>query len=51
MRIDLNKRSADILISDDELEERRQALQSGGGYQYPENQTPWQEIQRGSLTT
>jgi dihydroxy-acid dehydratase len=47
VRIDLNKRSADILISDEELEKRRQDLLAAGGYKYPESQTPWQEIQRG----
>ncbi len=47
VRIDLNKRSADILISKEELEKRRKELMADGGYKYPESQTPWQEIQRG----
>jgi dihydroxy-acid dehydratase len=47
VRIDLNKRTADILLSDDELKNRRRALEAAGGYRYPESQTPWQEIQRG----
>ena len=47
VRIDLNRRTADILISDDELAKRRQALADAGGYKYPASQTPWQEIQRG----
>ena len=46
VRIDLNKGSADILISADELAARRAALQKNGGYRYPASQTPWQEIQR-----
>lgn len=46
VRIDLNKGSADILISDAELAKRKEALEKSGGYKYPENQTPWQEIQR-----
>jgi dihydroxy-acid dehydratase len=46
IRIDLNKRTADILISRDELNERRAALQGHGGYKAPPSQTPWQEIQR-----
>ncbi|CAN7702405.1 IlvD/Edd family dehydratase [Rhizobium sp. LjRoot258] len=46
VRIDLKKGSADILISDEELAERRKALEAAGGYVYPESQTPWQEIQR-----
>ena len=42
IRIDLNKRSADILIPAEELERRRKA------WTPPElvNQTPWQELQR-----
>ncbi|MEM7774969.1 MAG: IlvD/Edd family dehydratase [Pseudomonadota bacterium] len=47
VRIDLAKRTADILISDDELAKRREDLAAAGGYAYPEHQTPWQEIQRG----
>ncbi|HEY7382444.1 MAG TPA: IlvD/Edd family dehydratase [Beijerinckiaceae bacterium] len=46
IRIDLNKRAADILIPDDELNERRAALQGRGGFKAPPSQTPWQEIQR-----
>ena len=46
VRIDLKKRSANILISDAELNERRAALAKQGGYPYPESQTPWQQIQR-----
>jgi len=46
VRIDLNKRTADILISKAEYERRRAALKRRGGYKIPENQTPWQEIQR-----
>lgn len=46
VRIDLGRGTADILISDEELAERRKALEAVGGYKYPESQTPWQEIQR-----
>ena len=49
VRIDLNKRTADILISKAEYERRRAALKRRGGYKIPENQTPWQEIQRGMV--
>jgi dihydroxy-acid dehydratase len=49
VRIDLGKRSANILISDDELAKRRAALKAAGGYKYPDHQTPWQEIQRGMV--
>jgi dihydroxy-acid dehydratase len=46
VRIDLNKRTANILISKAEYERRRAAFKRQGGYKYPPNQTPWQEIQR-----
>ncbi|MFD1786325.1 IlvD/Edd family dehydratase [Sphingomonas floccifaciens] len=46
VRIDLNKGTADVLIPDAELAERRAALTAEGGYRYPASQTPWQEIQR-----
>jgi dihydroxy-acid dehydratase len=46
VRIDLNKGSADILITAEELASRRAALEKDGGYHYPASQTPWQEIQR-----
>ncbi|HXV08752.1 MAG TPA: IlvD/Edd family dehydratase [Burkholderiales bacterium] len=49
VRIDLNKRSADILIGAEEVERRRAALAQQGGYKIPEHQTPWQEIQRGMV--
>jgi dihydroxy-acid dehydratase len=47
VRIDLNVRTADILISKEEYDARRAELQGHGGYRYPAHQTPWQEIQRG----
>ena len=47
VRIDLNTGAADILISDEEIAKRRAELAANGGYKYPKNQTPWQEIQRG----
>ena len=49
IRIDLRKCEANILISAEELEERRRALEAAGGYAYPASQTPWQEIQRRSV--
>jgi dihydroxy-acid dehydratase len=45
VRIDLKNRSANILISDDELATRRAAL-AKHGYDFPTSQTPWQQIQR-----
>jgi len=49
VRIDLNKGTANMLISDAELAQRRMALEQRGGYRYPASQTPWQEIQRGMV--
>ncbi len=49
VRIDLAKGSANVLISDDELAERRRAMTEAGGYAYPRSQTPWQEIQRATV--
>ena len=48
VRIDLNRGTANILISDAELARRREEL-SRSGYKYPASQTPWQEIQRGMV--
>jgi dihydroxy-acid dehydratase len=45
VRIDLNTRTANILISKTELKKRRTALARRGGYPLPDHQTPWQEIQ------
>jgi dihydroxy-acid dehydratase len=47
VRIDLKKRTANMLVPDAEIQKRRDALAKAGGYKYPESQTPWQEIQRG----
>ena len=49
IRIDLKAGTADILISDEELAQRRAALEKAGGFKYPPSQTPWQEIQRGMV--
>jgi dihydroxy-acid dehydratase len=49
VRIDLRKGEANILISDEELNARRQALQEAGGYPFPASQTPWQEMQRADI--
>lgn len=47
IRIDLNSGTADMLVNDDEIATRRDALAAAGGFAFPESQTPWQEIQRG----
>ena len=53
VRIDLNTREANILISDEELANRKQevaAQLAKGRLDYvPDHQTPWQEIQRGMV--
>ena len=49
VRIDLKKRTANILISKAEYEERMKALEKKGGFPIPDSQTPWQEIQRGMV--
>ena len=46
VRIDLKTGRADMLVADDELERRRNALQQRGGFKVPDSQTPWQEIYR-----
>jgi dihydroxy-acid dehydratase len=46
VRIDLNKGTANMLVSDEEIAKRRAALEAAGGFKYPASQTPWQEIQR-----
>src|SRR5262249_36781913 len=46
IRINLNKRTADILISDGEYARGQEALAKSGGFTIPASQTPWQEIQR-----
>ncbi|MBE7213442.1 MAG: dihydroxy-acid dehydratase family protein, partial [Gluconacetobacter diazotrophicus] len=46
VRVDLGRGRADVLISMEELAERRAALEKEGGYKHPPHQTPWQEIQR-----
>jgi dihydroxy-acid dehydratase len=46
LRIDLNERRVDILVSEEELTRRRVDLDAKGGYNIPESQTPWQELFR-----
>lgn len=49
VRIDLNKGEANILISDAEVKQRHADLMAKGGFKYPENQTPWQELYRDTV--
>jgi dihydroxy-acid dehydratase len=46
VRVDLKKGEVNVLLSGTELQQRCQALKAAGGYVYPDNQTPWQEMQR-----
>ncbi|KAJ9653922.1 hypothetical protein H2198_006973 [Neophaeococcomyces mojaviensis] len=46
LRVDLNKRIVNILVSDEELKKRWEELEKSGGFIVPESQTPWQEIFR-----
>lgn len=42
IRVDLNDRTANVLISDEEIAKRRAEMK----IEYPANQTPWQELYR-----
>lgn len=46
VRIDLNKATANILISEEELATRWKKLEADGGFKIADSQTPWQEIFR-----
>jgi dihydroxy-acid dehydratase len=46
VRIDLNKGTCDMLVPNEELEQRRAELEKAGGFKVPPSQTPWQEIFR-----
>ena len=50
IRIDMNKCTADILISDDELAARREELAAQGGFASPDSQSPWQQYFREMVT-
>ncbi len=50
VRIDLKKRSANILISEEEFAARMAELKTNGGFKVPKSQTPWQEIQRSMVS-
>jgi dihydroxy-acid dehydratase len=49
VRIDLTKGEANILISDAEVKQRHADLMANGGFPYPKNQTPWQELYRNTV--
>jgi dihydroxy-acid dehydratase len=49
VRVDLRHGKVNALLSAAELQQRHQDLKAAGGYVYPDNQTPWQEMQRGVI--
>ncbi len=49
LRVDMRRGRVDMLVPEAEIDERRMALQASGGYRYPAHQTPWQEMQRGTV--
>jgi dihydroxy-acid dehydratase len=49
IRVDLRKGVVNVLVSEEELRQRHEALQAAGGYVYPQSQTPWQEMQRAAV--
>jgi dihydroxy-acid dehydratase len=51
VKIDLGKRRVDVLISDEEIGERRRALPHNGDLPrgVPESHTPWQELYRSTV--
>ncbi len=46
LRVDLNKCTVDMLLSEEEMTNRYEALRAKGGYAYPENHSPWQQYFR-----
>ena len=46
VRIDLNKCTVDMLVGLEELADRARDLMADGGYNVPENQSPWQQYFR-----
>jgi len=46
IRIDLKRRTAEMLVPEDELQRRRAALGGSGEIAVPAAQTPWQELHR-----
>jgi dihydroxy-acid dehydratase len=46
LRVDLNNRRVDMLISESEIESRRGDLMAKGGYAVVESQTPYQDLFR-----
>lgn len=47
VRVDLKACTVNVLLSDEELARRAEALAAAGGYKVPESHTPWQQYFRG----
>jgi dihydroxy-acid dehydratase len=50
VRVDLNKRTANVLISDEELAQRKKEMPSYNEKKTPKSQTPWQEMFRNGVS-
>lgn len=46
LRVDLNVRTVTLKVSDEEIKQRREDLESKGGYRGPPSMTPWQDLFR-----
>lgn len=50
VRVDLNKGTANMLVDDETLKARAEALKAKGGFVHPDSQTPWQQIFRQTVS-
>jgi dihydroxy-acid dehydratase len=50
LRIDLRQGRVMLLVSEEDLAARRAALERAGGYEFPSDQSPWQELFRARVT-
>ena len=50
VRVDLNKGTANMLVDDETLKARAEALMAKGGFAHPDSQTPWQQIFRQTVS-
>lgn len=50
VRVDLNKRTANVMLTDEQIAERKVQVGSYQENKMPKNQTPWQEIFRDSVS-
>ena len=50
IRVDMNNCSADIMVSNEELQARAENLAADGGFPSPESQSPWQQYFREMVT-